>query len=704
MEEITRNDFSYFQNEILKDMKSTENKLTDKISTLSINFENYKLIMDQKNEVFTAKIDELIKSLDYRIILEKVNNKLNKFNSKLEETTLINNTKIANFEKELRNACFKYDRIFLNNLSSPGLIGDGCPYPTMKTFFEYVNNKIKEMTSSKEKILIDFKAYENWVKSTLDKFKEEISEYKDNEHEFLVKEIKKYDQRSLEKMNMVEDKLNSIRLENGNYNLDLKKKWNELEEKLELFHIMNDNIINIYNKCRKEFIQIKTKFNDLSKYFKNLKLMSNGKGRTIFDEISKKINIDKIQKTNIENSKFNKILPTITSLEDSSNVFLNKNNNHHNTIQNFNIEIKDSHSQLFRKKSFKIESLTLSSIKNLNSENNEIKKNNLRQSLKNNILQNYKELYTDKNDFSPIEKKLTNKITLSKKNGNIYPNNFITEENGDIESKILDDDMSINDNNNNEHIKNSKSLISEDENKEKDIKEKIKDIELIKDKEMNSNSISKFETIEQKMSSTLKSKDINNKFSNEFNLNNNENSNIVTKINLDEELNKIKQKFDNLYEKANEKIINITHQINSLIGKINKSILMKENMKKIKEIDFSVEQKKKTLILTNSRITLPVSINHVKNVSSEKKDNNEKDISFNSLNKVKNRNLYNKKHLYNIVQINGPKFLEVRSNSNDLVNLVRNKGNNKNNDYYKIDRSSVNKLESYLIKKFSEPT
>ena len=97
MEEITRNDFSYFQNEILKDMKSTENKLTDKISTLSINFENYKLIMDQKNEVFTAKIDELIKSLDYRIILEKVNNKLNKFNSKLEETTLINNTKIANF-------------------------------------------------------------------------------------------------------------------------------------------------------------------------------------------------------------------------------------------------------------------------------------------------------------------------------------------------------------------------------------------------------------------------------------------------------------------------------------------------------------------------------------------------------------------------------------------------------------------------------
>ena len=704
MEEITRNDFSYFQNEILKDMKSTENKLTDKISTLSINFENYKLIMDQKNELFTTKIDELIKSLDYRIILEKVNNKLNKFNSKLEETTLINNTKIANFEKELRNACFKYDRIFLNNLSSPGLIGDGCPYPTMKTFFEYVNNKIKEMTSSKEKILIDFKAYENWVKSTLDKFKEEISEYKDNEHEFLVKEIKKYDQRSLEKMNMVEDKLNSIRLENGNYNLDLKKKWNELEEKLELFHTMNDNIINIYNKCRKEFIQIKTKFNDLSKYFKNLKLMSNGKGRTIFDEISKKINIDKIQKTNIENSKFNKILPTITSLEDSSNVFLNKNNNHHNTIQNFNIEIKDSHSQLFRKKSFKIESLTLSNIKNLNSENNEIKKNNLRQSLKNNILQNYKELYTDKNDFSPIEKKLTNKITLSKKNGNIYPNNFITEENGDIESKILDDDMSINDNNNNEHIKNSKSLISEDENKEKDIKEKIKDIELIKDKEMNSNSISKFETIEQKMSSTLKSKDINNKFSNEFNLNNNENSNIVTKINLDEELNKIKQKFDNLYEKANEKIINITHQINSLIGKINKSILMKENMKKIKEIDFSVEQKKKTLILTNSRITLPVSINHVKNVSSEKKDNNEKDISFNSLNKVKNRNLYNKKHLYNIVQINGPKFLEVRSNSNDLVNLVRNKGNNKNNDYYKIDRSSVNKLESYLIKKFSEPT
>ena len=143
MEEITRNDLNFFQNEILKDMKSMEKKLNEKITIISTNFQNTSLLMDQKYENIKVKLDEIEKSLESKNAMETINNKLEKFNSKLEEKIVFYNTKIAKIERDLSNACFKYDKIFLNNISSPGLIGDGCPYPSMKVFLEYMNNKMK---------------------------------------------------------------------------------------------------------------------------------------------------------------------------------------------------------------------------------------------------------------------------------------------------------------------------------------------------------------------------------------------------------------------------------------------------------------------------------------------------------------------------------------------------------------------------------
>lgn len=179
--------------------------------------------MDQKYENIKVKLDEIEKSLESKNAMETINNKLEKFNSKLEEKIVFYNTKIAKIERDLSNACFKYDKIFLNNISSPGLIGDGCPYPSMKVFLEYMNNKMKEMLSSKEKFAIDFRSYEDWVKQTLDKFREELIDTKNKHLNLIGKEIAQYDKRSLEKMNMVEDKLNSIKIENGAYNFNFKK-------------------------------------------------------------------------------------------------------------------------------------------------------------------------------------------------------------------------------------------------------------------------------------------------------------------------------------------------------------------------------------------------------------------------------------------------------------------------------------------------
>ena len=754
MEEITRNDFSFFQNEILKDIKELEKKVNEKLSTVSKNFENTALIIEQKYENANVRMEEILKKLEEEKIMEKINDRLDKFNSKIEETITVSNTKIASFQKDLSNACFKYDKIFLNNISSPGLIGDGCPYQTMRSFLEYVNSKIKELISSKEKSVLDFKKYEEWINKSLDKFKEEIIDNKNEIKQYLIKEIKQYDKRSIEKMNIVEDKLSFIRIENGRYNYNLNKKWEELNEKLQLFYTMNDNLVNIYNNSRKEYIQIKTKFNDLSDYFKEMKYSNKiTSTKALFDELSKKIKVksEKHEKINSEtSSKYNNILP---SIDDIPSIKLNKKNNN-NSVQNFNIEIKETHSKLLKKKTFQIDNFgtTLNLKQNFYKNNLKTYKSNL------NIIYDNNNINKTNNVKYPFERKLTYNINFSRINIKSFYNNYINEKKNESPSLLLKKDKSIKENSfknidnieeQNKENSSFNTISNNNENKEKE-KDNLEnknnnkntnnnnnnnnnnENDIIKDIEINS-SISKnnITVIEPKITNIENNNNNNNSNLNKNNSNSNLNknnsnkiiddddnnninySNIVTKINLDEELNKINQKFDHIYDKINYKILEITQQINILINQINKIVFRKdENIKKIKEIDFFVERKNKNIFLNNSGICLPYSTNKSIEENYKTPNNNEKENSFNTFNiKNKNKNSRNiDKHklIFNNMNINRTKLANSTSNSNsnsnsiNIINLIKEKNSNKNYYIRMIDPLSINKIESYLIKKFTD--
>ena len=742
MEEIKRNDFSFFQNEILKDIKELEKKVNEKLSTVSKNFENTALIIEQKYENANVRMEEILKKLEEEKIMEKINDRLDKFNSKIEETITVSNTKIASFQKDLSNACFKYDKIFLNNISSPGLIGDGCPYQTMRSFLEYVNSKIKELISSKEKSVLDFKKYEEWINKSLDKFKEEIIDNKNEIKQYLIKEIKQYDKRSIEKMNIVEDKLSFIRIENGRYNYNLNKKWEELNEKLQLFYTMNDNLVNIYNNSRKEYIQIKTKFNDLSDYFKEMKYSNKiTSTKALFDELSKKIKVksEKHEKINSEtSSKYNNILP---SIDDIPSIKLNKKNNN-NSVQNFNIEIKETHSKLLKKKTFQIDNFgtTLNLKQNFYKNNLKTYKSNL------NIIYDNNNINKTNNVKNPFERKLTDNINFSRINIKSYYNNYINEKKNESPSLLLKKDKSIKENSfknidnieeQNKENSSFKTISNNNETKEKE-KDNLEnknnnkntnnnnnnnnnENDIIKDIEINSNISKNNITIIEPKITNIKNNNNNcnlnknnsNKIIDDDDNNNINYSNIVTKINLDEELNKVNQKFDHIYDKINYKILEITQQINILINQINKIVFRKdENIKKIKEIDFFVERKNKNIFLNNSGICLPYSTNKSTEENYKTPNNNEKENSFNTFNiKNKNKNSRNiDKHklIFNNMNINRTKLANStsnsnsNSNSNNIINLIKEKNSNKNYYIRMIDPLSINKIESYLIKKFTD--
>ena len=461
--------------------------------------------------------------------------------------------------------------------------------------------------------------------------------------------------------------------------------------------------------------------------------------KALFEELSKRLKIKnkKHEKINSEINKYsNKVLP---SIDDIFNLKVNKRNNDI-SVQNCNVEIKESQSKLLKKKSFQNENF--GGTFNLNLKNKFY--NNILPSNKSNLnlkIENNNNINKTKLVKFPFERQLTQNINYSKINIKTYNNNFINEDKDKYNSLLLKIKKQVKENSfkNIENIEEQKkenssinTVINDKDNETKEKEnienndnnknnDKIEDTERLKDIDINSNkSKSNIPTIEQKITSIENNKKLNNNKSNkEINDNNNDNNNnnndnnnndnnnnninIVTKVDLNEELNKVNEKFDNLYDKINYKILEITQQINILISRINKVVFHKEeNIKKIKEIDFYVERKR-NIFLDNSGICLPLSSNKSTDETFKNINNNEKENSFNVINKNKNnKNIYNKKLYFNNIKLNKTKLSESRSNSNNIINLI--KDNNSNNNYFvrMIDPLSINKIESYLIKKFTD--
>lgn len=694
MKEITRNDFNLFQNEILGLIKKIDNKSTDKIAELNGYTQKFQLITEQKFENFKIEISELIKSLETNNVIVKINEKITELNAKIEEVKAVNNTKLSNFERNLSNACFKYDKIFLNNISCPGLIGDGCPYPTMRNFLEYSNNKINDFMKSKDKFGIDFKKYHDWVTSTLDKFREELFKYKEEMDNILRKEIKEYDKRSINKMNAVEDKLSFIRIENGRYNFKLNKKWEELEEKLKLFYNMNDNLIRIYNKARQEVIKTQKEVNNIAQYLNYAKTDGN---KVTYDKFNKRININsKIQGVNSEN-----VLPVINSFDEISKPLLttSKNKNSDNNSKAFNIQNNTKNIRLFKKK------FTM----NLDFQgfgiNNANKLKRAEENF-NNFINDTKE---DINDKEELEKNTKNEIsqrTARKKMRTYRKNNFIIEEK---------DELSIY--GQKKTTSNKKDIIVQEIEEESHIEnEKI-------DRQTSAlsikNIINKNDSNKKLLPFKINSFTFETKYTNS-NSNNNDNNikdspekdkedkqNYKNKINYSEEYNNMKNKFEDLYDNSNKKINDLVKHLNNLINNMNKVIFNPKNsMQLIKENDFFHKGKRKKLYVNNSgtNFSLPL------NTSNEDKMNKtlkEKDIikekASNLKQNFKRNLLINDQYINENIKFD-TKMSELRANSNDVIKLYDEKGIRPSDYYLRMLRiQSVNQIENYLIKKFTEP-
>ena len=290
---INRNDFLFFQNEVFKDMKDLEKKINEKINVITTNIKSNKEVLDNNYSRINEKISQIMVIIESPEKKMKIEEKLNSFQKRLDDILFANKAKMAMIEKSINDITFKYDKIFLDNLTVPGIIGTACPFQNLSSFFEYSFKKIKELLQEKEKQNTDLKSYKEKLEIIIASFNKQIRNIENQFGEYCSNSFKQYEKGCNDKYNLLEDKLNNMRIENGKHSYNLIQKTEELKidwEKIqtikdEIYHKFNEelvkhiyasnNLCKIFNSQRDEFKLLKSRFTELSDFIKDVRFRNN---------------------------------------------------------------------------------------------------------------------------------------------------------------------------------------------------------------------------------------------------------------------------------------------------------------------------------------------------------------------------------------------------------------------------------------------
>ena len=719
MEEVKRNDLIFFRNEVLEDIKKVEMNINDKISNLAKQLQNANLINEQKFGYYQDKYDEMLIKLDPTEFQNKIKDKIDKFGKKIEETTISNNVKIQKIEKDLANSCYKYDKIYLKNMSSPGLIGDGCPYPTMKSFFVYLDKKIKQIIGLSDKTFNDFNSLKIYLDKAIEDFVKQIDKNAEDIDKNNTEKLMEYEKKLDEKKKYLEDRFEHIRIENSQYIYGIIKSQEIINERLKVelkkYSLINESLIKYYtnkNKTQKN----NNANNNIIKNELNKKTKS--EVRYLFNTKSSK----KIKKKMPLN--LNEILPAVKKIEDNFN--LNEIINKNKDLKDLKIRVEDnfleidnekkdsfSHKNILKtNKSLFLRRSTMGISKynpnklynNFNLFNNETYKT-IFHSNKNNLYKTEeKKLSIDEGSKSKIniaEFKNTNsekKILITE--DNIIPikskKSLKEEKKETIEIKEKSDNIkkeyknkititlnvdNKNKNDNNNEIDNGDTIIN-----------KIKNInnEIYKKKEINENkdNYDKKE-ISFKSKGEKKEKEIlvkeyeimnENENKNDIKSKNNtisylqtENTNKNVEIKFDKKINKVYKYINRNNDEIEKKLEIINSHINYLLKEI---MQISKDKKKLKNnLTFNYKDKNNNVIGNINLNNLYISNNSIIPIKSY-------ELTFGKNEKTRKLN-------------SSDNNTKIKNNFNRIINTI---GQNKNEtDNYGF---ILNKIEPYLIKKF----
>ena len=257
-DKIFLNDFLFFKNDILKEIKQLDLKINLQ-NNLSNEINQRLNLYNSKIENLSKKVDDFSKSINHKsgetnYYTDKLD-ALFEFKSKIEQDSITQNCKFQLMAEELKNAINKYDRLINNNILYPGIIGIDCKFKDYHDFVDYVLLQLKNLSLFKDKNAIDLKSYKNKLESNMKSLNIQTQSLLNNANSFALKNIKDSEDKMFNEIKLFDEKVNDIRVEYVNWvnrvekqNIEMKNEWNKiLFIKKDITEFIEERIENIKN-------------------------------------------------------------------------------------------------------------------------------------------------------------------------------------------------------------------------------------------------------------------------------------------------------------------------------------------------------------------------------------------------------------------------------------------------------------------------
>ena len=384
MTEKNKNELMMIQNELLGDIKNVEQRMNEKLKTLTQSLEDQKAVLEKKINILEKAYNSLIQRSELRedssdLIKEKeIMKQISQVNKKVEENSVRLELKINGLEENLKETIYRYDRSIAENFIIPGLIGSKAPFHNLRELIETTYKKSVESLKLKQQQGIDLKKYKEKLDSLLNNNKTELLNLEVKINSNITSKIENFDQRFKKGFSVIEDRINTMRLDNGKYTFNLNGKYEEVKD-----------------NCNKNIEELKNKFNELSKEFPNyrstFKMMKEkfnnitedynafkGELKSInarFEENKTLINKNKL---NLENTIKDLEKSIITSTKKTINEYFEKNANTEVSKQNnftAYVEEDEKNSNTMKKLDLKRNSYLRSSVNQISEEREEKEEN-----------------------------------------------------------------------------------------------------------------------------------------------------------------------------------------------------------------------------------------------------------------------------------------------------------------------------------------
>ena len=361
---ITKNDMRFFQNDLLTDLKKLELQINSKVSNINQTLSTKTNEYDSKINKIFENINELISQIAERKFDNERVEELLGMKNKFAEQIIENQSRISIIDKNLEDSIFKYDKIILDNLQVPGIIGISCKFKNCRMFFETVYNELKLNQKFKEEEQNIFKVFQEKVDNRIFKLENELNKIHQNINHVCQTKFEKYFSKMEQRLEITEGIVHASRIENSKYAQDLiqastslKIQWDKLEnikneiyekfrEELDIFKKLVDSTNRNYYNQDNEFKIFKQRFTQLTEYLKDFKNL-----KSKYKEMTNNIDFRKSQKLdkNYDLENYNKIGDDVKAYIKSPSPLRNRGKYTLNENENITNR-KDSFSSISSKK------------------------------------------------------------------------------------------------------------------------------------------------------------------------------------------------------------------------------------------------------------------------------------------------------------------------------------------------------------------